>query len=396
MAPYFDMCILPSLHSVHGLYARGRDEEPAIRFLDIIATVKPSLRTIQLHAHEGDTPEMAAALSRALCSQSHLTTLKIGVALPDNVLNHVGTLPGLEHLSLSLEKKNYKAMFAAFKIPQFVALRYLKITSCALHVGPLAGFLRGIAPRELLDLALDLSFFHNAPHSESHHPTSAFLRTLYAAVAAVHPHLSLCVSAASSHGTVMPEYVATLSTFQPLLHLTTLKRLDARVLPFCLHPDDFKAIAHALPTIEELNLGQDTKVANTSAQPRDLIHFARHCPKLRTLSLPFRCDFNEVPALAGPRHGNPEHNLRELGMGESNAPYNPTDFAAFVFEIFPHAEVTYNLDNLDPTGGYRPRWVDRVEMVQETLLELKAARWRERNSSVHLDALDLSLSPSSG
>lgn len=373
MTPYIDWLIRPSLDSVYGLYS-CEDEEATIRFLDTIATSAPSLRAIELDAYGTDTPAMVAALSRALSCQSHLTTLKVCMALPKNVLERVAALPGLVHLTLSLENKDYETMFTSFKKPRFVALRCLDVYSSVQHVEPLSGFLRGIAPRELLDLDICLDLFYNESGGAWHRrPTLLFLRSLYTAVAALNPRRSLSVSAPNSCQTAMLHHVAMSSTFEPLLRLTTLKRLDARSLPFCLHPGDFETIARAFPAIEELNLGQETKANITSARPCDLIHFARHCPNLRILSLPFRCDFNEIPSLAGPRHSHSEPILRTLAMGESNVLDSElAEFAAFVFEIFPHADVAHWYDRLP--SGYRTSWVERVEEVQQMILALKAAK----------------------
>ena len=142
--------------------------------------------------------------------------------------------------------------------------------------------------------------------------------------------------------------VFTFSSIQPFLKIRQMTRFEvAANVPFSISDTDVAALTRAWPALEALKvrLYHDT-LQGSALLPkrcptlRSLVAFARNCPRLSSLYIPFRAAIDGVPTDEWPKPGDAQRTLEcltidggEVLCGESQR------VGVALEELFPHAVV---------------------------------------------------------
>lgn len=359
---YAPLFLHPSLRRVMGPYGTTQEhKESNISYLYSIAQSSPFVEEFLLEdafktfdwgsvedEADNDGP-LQVAMNYTLRSLYNLSTVRTDATLTRKTLVHLGSLDCLTKLQLTLDDLDYGAILSVSPpMPKFTALHTLCIKSSAENIEPLCSFLRSVSSGVLAKIGIFLDFFCHErildpypTYDDTYLPPTA--ESLYALFSSLSnftnlEYLAIMLLSSSPN---LEENRVTGDTLTPLLRLKGIKTLDLRDMSFSLTSADIQDIARCLPELEDLNLGGMNGECAATVRPRDLLHFVRHCPSLKSLSLPLVCD-SEHEALClheGVLADLPRSSLQFIKVGKSTVITEPASLAAFISGVFPQAKL---------------------------------------------------------
>lgn len=259
--------------------------------------------------------ELCPTVSQFVCGWKNLQTFwgNQSPTVTDEIFIHLASLPALSKLKLSL---GHNSLPSAFPLQPFPRLRDLDL--CAFKIRAITDWLKLYHLQPLRSLALT---FHSRISVEPAELTHV-IRDHCA-----HPCLTRLVLHDNSHipGPSFDPYM-----LRPLFAFTKLTIVD--ILYTLQHIDDtiLGEMANAWPQLERLTLGSSTESYGGKMTLAGLVPFARYCPKLEAIWLPFDASKIERP---GRKFRNRQ--VTKLGMGYSNIK-DATAVAEFLSDIFPN------------------------------------------------------------
>lgn len=377
LVQYLFLFVQPSLRSATGFFSRTWEEDTII-YIRTLAASAPRLQELELEPDNDrrSTNAMSEALNRAICSLLSLTKVRVQAELSPKALCHLSTLRQLADLTLPLIPIDYQTVFSASTQPKFASLRSVDLNCSPEYVEHLVNFLDAIESPMLdkIHICLGHTFY---PRDDTVVPsplTVAIISSLFSTISHFENCTELCIEAelVSAPGPLA------ITTIQPLLQLKAIQTLDIAPFPFALVSQDFQAISHAFPGLTDLNLGRGSEANVGGATPTDLLHFARHCPKLCTLSLPLVCEPMAIPLTGRLGSHRLESRLMSLVLGQTILG-DPVSFAAFLSDVFPYAAI--------PSNGSSPgiaygEWAERVDEPRRLMRAFISVRIQERQTWV--------------
>lgn len=360
----------------------GITASAAVALLYAIAATTPQLQTLDFRQGDGALATHASsAFTRAICSQRRLEQCRVYRSiLPSEALNHLAQLPTLTELRFGLDQTDYRAILSPSSQSPFIALRVLHISSSREHIEPLVSFLHSIHAPQLHTfcfLTHVIRIGHHIEHLPP--PSSAFLQKLFDGLSKFSDSLQhVSIDTGGNTRRQTEAYIFANDIVRPLLRFRKLTNLDLSCLALTLRPGDAEAMARAWPHMRSLCLWTCSTGGVPYVTPTDLLHFARHCPKLERLAIDLSCATDAIPTDTRPVLASP---LRELHLGRDSVIEESAPLAAFLFEMFPEACVKWDL-NVAMDGGELAARAARIDEVQRMKKALEAGRMQDRDSLV--------------
>ncbi|KAF9065926.1 hypothetical protein BDP27DRAFT_1331297, partial [Rhodocollybia butyracea] len=311
--------------------------------LALLVSKSPGLKSLTLKSYTYSGLSLSLSCLRALenLNVMALSHLEMGF------IQTVALLPRLTYLSLSLPA-------GIFLDYTGVEIGFPSLTKFQLKGSPLDlhKLLAALRPQALQDLTLHWEFEDVADP-----PLADF-----AAVTCILPSFPFLrrlriVQQSRSFSPGDLDELQLWSIFEPLLELKRLEYLDYST-PLPLSDQNTARISHAWPHLEDLDL--DLCSIGDLPPLQSLIHFARHCPKLKVLSYPIQLGATLSAVIQIP----PTvlmHPLTHFWCDVEDDTMNATAIALGLHQIFP---------NLVQAGGAGDGWAE-VEGILKSFIFLR-------------------------
>lgn len=372
VAPYFHLFVQsPKLEHLQLTYADSND---AASLVKLLASLPPSLKKSGLdllwekHSSIVPGPTIQAAIGQAVSSMSCLTSFRT-TRIAAETLAGLSALSQLRILQFGVYPMEHAETHPRTSRPyQFHALEYLVVSSTWFDTTSMVAFFdRASAPKlETVRIRvfsddsedLDESYDHewnewdedesdedgsdasepvdDAQLHRDERPTAAALGEL---TASLRPFTTLRHFAIEAYFApeVLPEHIATASILEPFLTMPCLEKLEFGYIPFALKAEDLARMARAWPELERLEIGQDVAHPPPTIQLEDLIPFALHCPKLRSLGLPLLVPENTRCLEYALPPGQSKSVLAVINAGDTEGIMISPAVKEFLARVFPRA-----------------------------------------------------------
>lgn len=351
---------------------------PAKEVMQALHQCAQTLETLKITVADWDTinPQATLRLSRAITEMQVLTTVDVEKLLPP-ALEHLCSLRTLRELHFAIDRID----IATTPLP-FPALERIKLKAHVADAALMVSVLHQLQAPGLREMTI--AFHVNEPAGVQRglrtavRPTAAYAHAVLGAASA---HTQLRAFEFAEHATytivdrplaVPPECTLDLRTLAPLLALHALERVELPDTPVSLARGDTAQLAQAWSHARIVRLGDQAPGAHGHVPLRELLPFARGCPRLETLGLPLCIDGADPDATRAAA-------VRFRGEAPSGAPLKllqtpcgvtafGTETVEFLGSVFPHAALRSSAA-LGETSVVR-----RISTLKEAFLRTLAAQ----------------------